>query len=72
MTRYHFHLEDEISIPHQDGTEFGHIDGANAAAVELAGSILREWTPPGYGMARPGNYSSPTIQQWAKAGPFSP
>ena len=47
MPRYHFHLQDGVSFPDQNGTELGDIDAAKVAAIGLAGSILRERSPAG-------------------------
>ena len=47
MARYYFHVVDGSFIADDTGSEFADIDAAKAAAVSLAGSILREAKLPG-------------------------
>jgi hypothetical protein len=46
VPRYYFHVEDGSSIPDDTGCEFDYIDAVKVAAVDFAGSVLRERTFP--------------------------
>lgn len=47
MPRYYFHVQDGSSLPDDTGSEFPNIEAAKLAAIDFAGSLLREGIPAG-------------------------
>jgi len=42
MPRYHFHVEDGVSMPDEEGQELRDLTAARDEAVKLAGALLRD------------------------------
>ena len=42
MPRYHFNVQDGVSLPDQDGTELSDLQAARQEAIHLAGRIIAD------------------------------